>query len=54
MRRWASWGLCPQTPGIYRIAAQGKLHLPWTSTRCGDESEGGCFPALPYPRVEYS
>jgi hypothetical protein len=21
------WGLCPQTPGIYRIVAKGKWHL---------------------------
>lgn len=24
-----SWGLCPNAPGIYRIVAQGKWHLPW-------------------------
>ena len=22
------WRLCPQTPGIYRIVAKGKWHLP--------------------------
>jgi hypothetical protein len=26
------WGLCPQTPGIYRIVAKGKWHLPGRET----------------------
>ena len=25
---WASWWLCPQTPGIYRIVAKGKWQVP--------------------------
>ena len=58
-----SMGASPQTPGIYRSVVKGKLrqrtplalsqrhppNLPSTSTR-----RSGCFPALPYPPVEYS